>query len=383
MGRTVIVLGGGVGGVVAASSLRRLLPEQERVVLIERTGQHVFWPSLPWLVTGTRKVHDVQRPLHAIRAGGVDVRQGEVASIDPARRSVRIGDETLTADALVISLGAQLAPERIPGLVQAGHVFYSVEGATSLHRALQGMREGRVVVLIAGVPFKCPAAPYEAAMLIEHYLRKRRVRERVQVDIYAAEASPMGVAGPVVSRGVRDLVAQRGIGYHPSEQVTRVDPQTRRLHFASGAQAPFDVLAAVPPHVAPDVVRQAGLASQDGWLDVDRGTLETRFPDVFAIGDVTGIMLAMGKPLPKAGVFAHAQAQAVARTIAARWTGKGKEERFDGRGECFIEMGDGSAGFARGNFYADPTPDVRLFRPGRHWHAAKVALERTWWRTWF
>ena len=382
-GKTAIVLGGGVGGVVSASTLRRLLPKEDRVVLIERSGRHVFWPSLLWLMTGTRKAKDVQRDLSALRQPGIDVVTGEVTRIEPATRTAYLGDEALTGDALVIALGAELAPERIPGLTEAGRNFYTVEGATRLYEDLQTLREGRVVVLIAGVPFKCPAAPYEGAMLVDHLLRKRRVRDRVEVEVWAAEPAPMGVAGPAVSQGVRDLVAERGIPYHPSSQISRVDAANKRLHFESGDEVSYDVLAVVPPHVPPAIVQEAGLTAPGGWVDIDRESCETRFDSVFAIGDVTGVMLAMGKPLPKAGVFAHMQAEAVARTIAARWTGKGDEGRFSGNGECFIEMGAGVAGFARGDFYAEPAPEVKMFRTGRHWHVAKVALEKNWWRSWF
>ncbi len=382
-GKTAVVLGGGVGGVVTASTLRRMLPKEDRIILIERSGRHVFWPSLLWLMTGTRKVQDVQRDLADLRQKGIDVLKGEVTRLDPATRTVYIGDEVLQGDALVVALGAELAPERIPGLAEAGHNFYTVEGATRLYEALQTLHEGRVVVLIAGVPFKCPAAPYEGAMLIDHLLRKRGVRGRVEVAVWAAEPAPMGVAGPAVSQGVKDLVAERGIAYHPSRHVSRVDVAHRRLQFEGGDEASYDVLAVVPPHVPPAVVQEAGLTAPGGWVAIDRESCETRFENVFAIGDVTGVMLAMGKPLPKAGVFAHAQAEAVARTIAARWTGRDDEGRFSGNGECFIEMGSGVAGFARGNFYAEPVPEVKMFRPGRHWHVAKVAFEKNWWRTWF
>ena len=210
-GKTAIVLGGGVGGVVTASTLRRMLPKEDRVVLIERSGRHVFWPSLLWLMTGTRKAQDVQRDIAALRQPGIEVLKREVTRIDPATRTCYMGDDSLQGDVLVVALGAELAPERIPGLAEAGRNFYTVEGATRLYEDLQTLREGRVVVLIAGVPFKCPAAPYEGAMLIDHLLRKRRVREQVDVAIWAAEPAPMGVAGPAVSQGVKDLVAERGI----------------------------------------------------------------------------------------------------------------------------------------------------------------------------
>jgi sulfide:quinone oxidoreductase len=162
-----------------------------------------------------------------------------------------------------------------------------------------------------------------------------------------------------------------------------VDPEARTLAFANGSAAGYDLLIHVPPHRAPAVVRQSGLAPEGGWVAVDRGTFETAWPGVFAIGDVTTVPLAMGKPLPKAGVFAHGQAEVVAANLAARWTGAEPARRFDGHGECFVEAGDGRAGFGAGNFYAEPLPQVALRAPGRAWHWAKVLFEWKWLRGWY
>jgi sulfide:quinone oxidoreductase len=220
-------------------------------------------------------------------------------------------------------------------------------------------------------------------MLLESYCRKRKIREQVQIDFYAAEPGPMGVAGKEISAAVRQMVEDKGIGFHPEQQVTQVDPDDRRMTFADGAQADFDVLAYVPPHRAPRVVRDAGLVGASGWMSVDRHTMETQYPGVYALGDVVGIPLALGKPLPKAGVFAHGEAEVVAQNIAHSITGKAESARFDGHGECFIEAGDGKAGFGRGNFYAEPLPEVKLHNVGRRWHAAKVLFEKDWLRKWF
>lgn len=382
-GHTVVVLGGGIGGVVAASVLRRELLPEDRVVLVDRSAEHTFAPSLLWVLTGARTGAQVCRGLDGLGRRGIEVLRGAVTEIDPERRTVVAGGERLAADALVVALGADLDPERVPGLATAGNLFYTLEGAERLRDQVATVERGQVAVVIAAVPFKCPAAPYEAAMLIDHVLRRRRVRDRVTVSVYAAEPGPMGVAGPEVSRGVVALLDQRGIDYHPGVQLASVDAPGATLTFADGSLARYDILAAVAPHQAPAVVRDSPLAGPAGWIPVDAATCETRFPGVFAIGDVTSIPLTMGKPLPKAGVFARAQAEVVAHTIAARLRGRGQERRFDGEGACFVEIGGGAAGFARGNFYAEPAPRVRLYRPGRHWHAAKLAFERDWWKTWF
>lgn len=381
--KTVLVLGGGVGGLVAANRLRQRLPRKSRVVLIDRAAHHLFQPSLLWVLTGTRDREKITKPLDRLRRKGIDVIAAEIAQIDPVSRSVRTDGQEWTGDALLVCLGADLAPELVPGLAAAGHDLYTLEGATALRDSLREFRSGRNVVLTATPAYKCPAAPYEAAMLIEWLCRRRGIREEVRIDLYAAEAAPLGVAGPEVSAGVRAMVEAKGIAYHPEHPVTAVEPAARRIAFSNGVEASYDLLGYVPPHRAPDVVRAAGLTDDSGWIPVDRHTLETGHPSVFALGDVTVIPLQLGKPLPKAGVFAHGQAEVVARNLARAWTGKGEPASFDGYGECFVETGDGRAGFGSGNFYAEPTPRVSLRSPSRWRHWGKVLFEKRWLWEWF
>lgn len=382
-GKTIIVLGGGVGGLVTASELRKRLGREHRVVLIDRSDKHVFWPSLLWLQVGLRNPQDLVRDLARLNRKGIEVVNGQVEAIDPERRSVQMDGAELTADYLVVSLGAELAPELTPGLEQAGYNLYSLAGATAIRDARVGLTQGALAVVVAKLPFKCPAAPYEAAMLLDHDLRKRKVRDQVSVSVYTPEPGPMGVAGPEVSAGVRQLLEEREIAYHPQHELSAVDATDKRLRFANGAEAQFDFLVYIPPHVAPPAVRDAGLVGDSGWVNVDRHTMETSFAGVYAIGDVTGIPLSMGLPLPKAGVFAHRQGQAVARRIAAQVSGKDAQAVFDGHGECFIEVGGGRAGIGQGDFYGEPTPQIRLREPSRLWHMGKVLFEKRWLWKWF
>lgn len=376
--KTVIVLGGGVGGLIVATELRKQLTKEHRIVVIDRERSHLFTPSLLWLMVGQREASAIQRPLDRLERKGIEVRYGEVEKIDPERRAVVVAGEEIAGDYLVVALGAELADGTIPGLAEAGHDFYTLAGAESLRAALGSIERGKVVVLTAAPAYKCPAAPYEAALLIAAHLASRGLGDAVSVEVWAAEPGPMGVAGPEMSAAVRQLLAAENIPYYPAHQVTAVDPQAKKLSFAGGAEASFDLLAYVPPHRAPEVVRQSPLLGDAGWISVDRHTLATRFPGVFALGDVTTIPLAMGKPLPKAGVFAHGQAEVVAKNIAAEIAGQPAGERFDGHGECFIEVGHGKAGFGEGNFYAEPLPQVTLHPPAWRWHAGKVLFEKTW-----
>jgi sulfide:quinone oxidoreductase len=382
-GKTVLVLGAGVGGVVAASLLRKSLPGAKRVVLVEREENHLFQPSLLWLMVGWRRPEAIQRPVARLARRGIEVIRGKVERIDPARRAAVVNGTELTADYLVVALGAEYAPETVPGLAPAGHNIYTLEGAQALREACLGLRSGRLAVLVSALPFKCPAAPYEAAMLLEADLCRRGLRNRIDVDIYTPEPGPMPTAGPEVSGALRRMIEAKDIGFHSEHVVVRVDPATREMHFKNGTSTACDVLAYVPPHRAPAVVRESGLTGESGWIPVDRQTLETKFPGVYAIGDVTGIPLAVGKPLPKAGVFAHHEAEVVAHNIVRAVTGRGEPRVFTGHGECFVETGDGRAGFGSGNFYAEPKPQVRLYPPSRWRHYGKVLYEQYWLHRWF
>jgi len=378
MGKTVLILGGGIGGVVAASRLRKLLGREHRVVLVEREADHLFQPSLLWLMLGWRTPDQIRRPIARLARRGIEVVRGNIERIDPARRAVVINGHEMTADYLIIAVGAELAPETIPGLALAGHNLYSLAGAQALSAARANFRRGRLVVLVSATPFKCPAAPYEAAMLLEDDCRRRGVRDAVSVDVYTPEPGPMATAGPEVSKQLRQMVEAKGIVYHPEHAVTKVDAEQRLIHFANGTTAGFDLLVVVPPHRAPQVVKDAGLTGPSGWIGVDHATLATNFPGVYAVGDITGIPLAIGKPLPKAGVLAHGQAEVVARNIAAEICGERADAVFTGDGACFVEIGDGRAGYGSGNFYAEPAPQIRLRPPGRLLHWGKVVYEKFW-----
>ena len=374
---TVLVLGGGIGGAAAANALRARLGQRHRIVVVDRDAEQVFAPSLLWLMVGQRRPAAISRPLVKLLRPGIEIVRSHVRALDPVTRRVATDAGELTGDAVIIALGAELAPDAVPGYSDAAHDFFTLEGAERFASALAGFAGGRVVVAVSALPFKCPAAPYEAAFLIDADLRRRGLRDRSTIELYTPEPAPMPVAGPVLGRAVVDLLAERGIGYFPQHPVEAYDGAARQIRFTDGSVADYDLLAAVPPHRPPAVVSGSGLASPTGWIPVDRGTLETSAPDVFAIGDVTAIALANGKLLPKAGVFAHAEAQVAAAQIASRLEG-GPADRFDGQGYCWVELGAGVAGFASGDFYADPDPAVVLRRPGRTWHAGKVLFERYW-----
>ena len=378
--RTVVVLGGGIGGVVTARRLRRRLDAADRVVLIERDPLFRFAPSFLWVMTGARRPGQITRDLRRLRAEGIEVLDAEVTAIDPTNRSVTTAAGTITADALVVALGAALDPGAVPGFSDGAHNIYTLDGVVAAGDALRSIASGSVAVVVSSTPFKCPAAPYEAAFLADGLLRRRGVRDHVQVDVYTPELLPMPTAGTAVGDALVELLRARGIGFHPGHSIHRVDHDTTTLSFGDGIDAHADVVLGVPAHGPPAVVTASGLAGGAGYIPVDRHTLITVTPGVYAIGDVTAISIAGGKMLPKAGVFAEAEAEVVANRIADEWRGRQRSATFDGNGACFVELGDGTSAYASGDFYAADGPAVRMRRPGRRWHLAKVAFEQHWLR---
>ncbi len=379
---TALVLGCGIGGVVAATELRKRLPDDHRVVVIDREARASFPPSYLWVMTGDRKPASVTRERGRISRKGIEFVNADIHQIDLEAKVVRADSRELKYDWLVVALGAQLALDGVPGLVETAQTFYSLDGAERLAASLRYFSGGRVAIVVAGTPFKCPAAPYEAAMLLEDHFLQRRLRQKVDIEVFTPERAPLPIAGPGVGAEVAELLAHKGIGFHAGHRLQSVDSTARELVFQNGLRSPFDLLIAVPEHRAPTVVAEAGLLDETGWVAVDPESLETAREGVFAIGDVNYVTLPDGMLLPKAGVFAEGQAHVVARTIAARARGQPGKPRFDGTGRCFLEVGSGAAAIADGDFYAHERR-IQLKQPSIIWHWAKVAMERYWLWRWY
>ena len=374
---TVLVLGCGIGGVVAARELRQRLPPSYRVIVIDREARASFPPSYLWVMTGARRPEAISRQRSSLARHGIEFVNAVVRQIDLDDRYVRADSREFHYDYLVIALGAEITLDTKPGLADAAHAFYSLEGAERLAATLRYFAGGRVVITVAGLPFKCPAAPYEAAMLLEHYFHARRMRQKVEVELYTPEARPMAVAGEELGEAVKGLLAHKGIEFRPQHELVAVDPGRREVTFANSVSAAFQLLIAVPEHRAPAVVREAGLTGESGWVEVDPATLETRSPNVFAIGDITYVPLPDGLALPKAGVFAESQAKVAAANIVHHVVGRPAPDAFTGEGRCFLEVGGGAAGVAEGNFLARQR-EIGMKQPSIIWHWLKLAYERYW-----
>ncbi|HLE29147.1 MAG TPA: FAD/NAD(P)-binding oxidoreductase [Anaerolineales bacterium] len=383
-GKTIVILGAGVGGLVAANELRRLLPAEHRVVLVEKNARHAFAPSFLWLMTGDRRPEQIARDVRQLVRPGIEVIVAEAQAIDLANRRVQTSVQSVNYDYLIIALGADLAPEAIPGLAEGAHTYYTFDGAAKLRDALQAFNGGKVAVVVSALPYKCPGAPHEGAMLIADTLRKRGLRNKSEAHLFTPEPQPMPVAGPVLGDAVKQMLTDKAVAFHPLHKLTAVNASARELSFEGKESFTYDLLVAIPPHRGPRLAREAGLTNEAGWVPVDRATLKTKPENVYAIGDATVIPIpGRWKPdvplvLPKAGVFAHAQAEVVAHRIAAEIAGAETQRAFFGDGYCMLEAGEDLAGFAYGNFFAEPSPQIELRQIGSLWHWGKVLLEQWW-----
>jgi len=377
--KKIVILGGGVGGIVVANELRRVLSREHSIRIVERSATHAFAPSFLWLMVGQRTPGTITRPLRNLLEAGIDLTIGEAKEVDARAKRVRVGSEFIDYDFLILAAGAELDFESIPGL-ESTETFFTLDGASRLHGVLRELRGGTVAVAIGGTPYKCPGAPAEGAMLIADFLRNRGAVS--QVRLYTPESQPMPVAGPELGSAVIQMLRDRGIEYHANHKLTSVESGS--LSFAGRDTVRADLVISIPPHRAPAVLATAGVSNANGWAPAEPRSLATSDPSIFAIGDCAAIPLPgrwnpeVPLALPKAGVFAHAQALVLARRLATIIAGRGADPEFCGDGFCMLEAGEGLAGFAFGDFFATPTPKIQLRQIGRAWHTGKVLFEKWW-----
>jgi sulfide:quinone oxidoreductase len=376
--KRAVVLGGGFGGVAAAVALRRALDASDEVILVDRRADFVMGIRKTWQLLGIAPAVEGTRRLDLLREQGISVSHGEISSLDPSSRTAVVGDQPVEADALVVALGASHDPGVIPGLAEHGFVPWSWDSLPAATDAIAHFEGGTVAVGIFSSPYTCPPAPFELALLLQDHLAGRGID--ASVSVFGPAPIVLPVLGAATCAVLDARLEERGIPYLAARNAVAVTQN--RVEFTDGQSLAFDLLLAVPPHRAPSVLVEAGLASPGGWVAVDRATLETGSSGVYAIGDCTAIPLANGLPLPKAGLFAQNEGEAVAARIAAVFRGEMSTSTFDGSGACYLEMGGGEASTIRGDFYADP-PATELTTPSAAQRAEKMRFESDRLERWF
>jgi sulfide:quinone oxidoreductase len=367
----VVVLGGGVGGTLAANLLVKELDRDVKVTVVDPTGMHVYQPGFLYVALGQANGRWLARDERTLLRRDMDLAVERAVRIRPDAGTVELErGGSLEWDYLVIATGARLVPDAVPGLAQGAHEFYSLEGAQRLREALRTFRGGRIRVGIAGIPYKCPPAPVEFVLMLDGYLRKRGVRERSEITLL----SPLNRAFTIesASKLVQPIMERRGIGLETFFNVESVDPSAGVVESLEGEKTEYDLLVLVPPHRGQLVIDESCLGDPGGWLPTDRHTLQLEGHErIFAMGDATNL------PISKSGSTAHFEAPVVASRITSLVRGTAPKTNYGGRVMCFLETGDGRATALRFDYEHPPTPP----KPSRAWHAAKWMFNRLYWET--
>ena len=375
-----LVLGAGFGGLAVATGLRQSLPEEHEIVLVDERESFAMGLRKLWDIVGIGTIAEGSRSRESLNERGIRFVQEEIVAIDPARRSAVIGGESMDGDHLVVALGARSRPDLVQGLESHGHNAWDIDGVPRLREAFDSLDRGRIVIAIAGAPYRCPPAPYELTMLLDDVLRERGIRNRIELEVSTLAPMLMPNAGLAGSQLIADLLDAKEIGHSVGRGVERIE--AGRVIYAD-AELEFDLLIGIPPDRAPGVVTESGLTGEGEWVEVDRGTLATKHEGVFAIGDINQIKLANGLPMPMAGSFAELQGERVAGAIAAEILGTDPPAPFDGRGACFLEVGTAQAAMVEGEFFAEPEPQVQITEPTTTHAAEKRSFESERLARWF
>ncbi|OZM81478.1 NAD(P)/FAD-dependent oxidoreductase [Pseudonocardia sp. MH-G8] len=360
----VVILGAGFGGLELATRLSETVGGEVDVVLVDQSDTFVFGFSKLDVMFGRLPPSAVRHSYRDHVKPGVRVVRAVVHAIDPVAKRVETDAGPLDADVLVVALGADLHPGATPGLVEGGHEFYTIAGAFALREVLARFAGGHVVVGVTSTPFKCPPAPSETALLMHDHLTRRGIREASRISL----VMPMGVPippSPGASAALLAAFAERGIEWHPDRCVQALDPARGVAVLNDGSELPYDLFLGVPVHRVPAVVEKSGM-TVDGWVPVDPLTLETAFPGVYAIGDVTSV------GTPKAGVFAEGQALVVADRITALVRGTAPSGGYGGHGTCYMEFGHNQVAAVDVTFLPGQPPRGTIDGPSRAIAADKV-----------
>ncbi|MCV0412557.1 FAD/NAD(P)-binding oxidoreductase [Nitrosarchaeum sp.] len=354
----ILILGGGFGGLAAANEIRNNLPSsQVKITVIDKKDWFMVGFAKLWIIKGTRTFENSIGSLNQLIKKEINFLKEEIIEIDLQNKQIKTTTKTLSYDFLIIAMGAVLAPEKISGLSENGMNLYDHNQLTEIHKKIKNMRSGNIAISIMGMPYKCPPAPFEASLLIDSMLRDAGVRKSIQIHFYSPAPITLPAAGPEISKKILSLINSENIVFHDSCKIKSVEKN--KLIFQNGDEANFDLLLAVPPHVAPKVIYESGLAKEGGFIPINRDC-KTPFENVYAVGDVTTLTVIDTMTVPKAGVFAEREAITVAQNIISSIQNKNELLLFDGKGGCFLESGRDTASIIEVDMFTESKPTTKL-----------------------
>jgi len=387
--KRILILGAGFGGLTAANFLQKKLSSlstsaEYQISIIDQKNYFMMGLVNLWILSGIRTLDDSKIDLNRLRNKGIVYLNNKITEIDLASKAVKItGSLTpeIKYDYLIIALGTEYAIDEVDGFLEnGGFNLYDTEQVPKLREKLLSLEKGRVAICISSIPYKCPPAPYEASLLINDILVKNGTRGSIDIDIYTPAPITLPVAGAKVSQDVLNLLDNNHVNFHPLYKIRTV-LNMEKIEFENGNLINYDVLIGILPHKVPYVVRNSGLVKQgQKWINVDKFSLKTDYENVFAIGDVTEIKVNENVAIPKAGVFAEAQAKVVSQQIVddiVNDKNKLSPPRFDGKGFCFMEVGNEKAGYINADFYHEHGPATILEQPSDKSYKKKLDFERS------
>ena len=369
----VVVLGGGFGGLSSANELRNSLSSsQVKITIIDKKDWFMVGFAKLWIINGTRTFENSIGSLNELSKKEINFIKDEILAIDLQNKNVKTASQNISYDFLIISMGSVLIPEKIPGLKENGLNLYDHNQLSKIHDRLMDIKSGKIAISIMGMPYKCPPAPFEASLLIDSMLKKRGVRNSIQIDFYSPAPITLPAAGLEVSKQILELVNSEKIIFHNSCKIKSVE--SNKLIFENN-EADFDLLLFIPPHIAPGIIYDSGLAKEPGFISIKRDC-KTSFENVFAIGDVTSMTVTETMTVPKAGVFAEGEGIVVAKNIISKIQSKEELVLFDGKGGCFIESGKETASILEVDMFSQSKPSTSLSKSTLDNLSKKIEFEK-------
>lgn len=315
--KRIVILGGGCGGVVAATNLGRKLGADHDIILVDRRPEHIFMPAFLFVMIGARHPWDISRKLSNLEKRNVKIVQSEILGIDPMKQAIILQNQVLNYDYLIVSLGLQTRPDLVPGFAESSIHPWEMESALRLRDTLANFRGGRIVVGVPLGPYRCPPAPYETQWMLDEYFKQRGIRDRVEIEYFTRDPEPTGEAhDPVVWMDAESK--RRNIRQNYEFVVRSIDPEKKEVQGLYKYRLKYDLLIMVPPHRPAQVLLDSGFADTESGVRVDYDTLRTKWDNVYAIGDCADM------PASKAGGVAHQEADFLAHNLAVEITGKGR-----------------------------------------------------------
>ncbi|WP_395654107.1 NAD(P)/FAD-dependent oxidoreductase [Phycicoccus elongatus] len=385
--RTLVILGGGTAGTMAANKLRdRLDAEDWRIVVVDKDDNHDYQPAYLFVPFGINKAKHVRRSRHAFIDDGIELLMGEIDRVDPEGKQVHLADgRELNYDYLVIATGTTPRPDQTPGMLgpewrKSVHDFYTYEGMLALKKALKEFRGGRLVMHITEMPIKCPVAPLEFSFLADWYFTKKGLRKATEI-VYV---TPLDGAftKPVASRELGHHLSKRGIKVEPDFMIESVDQEAKVIRSYDEREIAYDLLVTVPLNMGADFVARSGLGDELNYVPVDKHTNQsTAYPNIFALGDGSNL------PTSKAGSVAHFSVEVFVENFLQLVAGQPMTHSFDGHANCFVESGKNKALLLDFNYETEPLTGhfpfpvgpMSLLKESRTNHMGKLAFRHVYW----